>query len=1220
MILAPGEKLGGFRIREVIGIGGMAVVYRAEQLSLGREVALKVLSPALGEDEAFCERFRREGRNIAALEHPNIIAVYDLGEADGQLFLALRLIRGETLAERIDARGITLEETVSVLGPVAEALDTAHRAGLVHRDVKPQNILIAANARPYLADFGIAKDLTAAGETVDGGFLGTYDYAAPEQILGQRITPAVDVYGLAAVLYQCLTGQPPYRRNADAAVLHAHVYEPPPIVEPDQPGGARLNRLIARGMAKRPDGRFPSACELIREVEELVGGLPMVRRVASPAFTAIRAPADESGVRSAGSRPDAGGGPETPTASSPHAQYAGTPPLSAAGLAASSSPTPPAAELTPLPVRLRPYGRSSFIGRRREHEALAVALSEVDRLGGQAAFVTGEPGIGKTRLVSEFATDAHAAGVVVLAGRCDNGLNVPYQPFVEALEQLIANAPADLLARHIARYGDSVARLVPALAERAEIQSVATEPSESERFQLFRAVDGLLSAACDRGKVLLVLEDLHWASTPTLDLLRRLVTAPHARALMLLGTCRVAELAAEHPLRELLADLHREPRVRRLDLAGLELGDISELVSGFGELRRGAADAQLIRALQDISNGNPFFVTELVSALIETGALLDVDGRWRLVDGVDLAAQMPVSIGETLDRRLARLPSEARRCLAVAAVVGEEFALDLVVEVAGADAAAMRPAAEAGVVIEVASRPQRFRFAHALMQRYLYGQLRSAQQVELHRQIAVAMEHRAGGERRLGELAQHWLEAVDLDLEAALEYSVMAGDEALTKLAPAEAGHWYGEAMDLLERTHRVAGPERCELLLKLGDAERQAGDRRFRGTLLEAAELAGRIGDDDRLVRAALRNTRGMQSETGVVDAARLATLDSALRIVGEGDSLERAQLLALQAAELMYSGDWSRRVRLSDEALAVARRLDDPDALGTVLNMRFVTLLAPETLTERRANAADAVTVAERLDDPLVRFYAYHWLAYACIESGDILAARSWVAREHEIGDRFRQPTTLWLSQADRANLAIVAGDLDLAEELAVSALQIGQHSEPDAAACHAAQQASIAYERHRLSELVPVLERAVHENPGVPGFRATLALALSHAARPDEARALLERALESNFPDVPYDVTWLTVACIYAQTSSALSHIAAASMLYELLLPWSGQVAFPAFGVWGPVSLHLASLAMTRGERDAAERHLLEASQMAIRAGAPTWGERAAAQRGRLDGMAW
>lgn len=875
----------------------------------------------------------------------------------------------------------------------------------------------------------------------------------------------------------------------------------------------------------------------------------------------------------------------------------------------------------PIPIRLRPSAPPVFADRRREREALARALSEAVNLGRQAAFVTGEPGIGKTRLVSEFAQDAYADGALVLAGRCDDVLRLPYQPFVEALEHLIAYAPAELLQRHIAEYGESIARLVPAL-HATEARMVAEEPSESERYVLFRAIEGLISAACEDGPVLLVLEDLHWAELPTLELLRRLLISPRTWPLMLLSTCRVDGLGEDHPLRELLADLHREPHVLRLDLTGLERADVAELLAGMGDAQRGTPDLLLAQTLEVSTNGNPFFITELVRSLAETGALITEDGRLRLADGVELTDHLPVSISETLARRLGRMNEDVRRCLGVAAVLGEEFDLDLVSEVADAESAsdAVRHAVEEGVLIEVPGRRARFRFAHTLMQRYLYRELGSARQTDLHRQIALAIEGRADrAGSQFAELARHWMGAGDPEVETALRYSILAGDDALAMLAPDEARRWYEGSLDLLARTREAREVQRCELLIKRGEAERQAGDRRFRGTLLEAVEIAQRIGDEDKLVRAALANTRGMQSETGIVDEGRLSTLDSALRIVGDGDSAERARLLSMQAAELMYSGEWERRVGLSDEALAIGRRLDDSDALSTVLNMRFVTLLAPETLAERRANTIEAVAVAERLSDPLVRFYAYHWRAYACIEGGDILSARSWASREQDIADRFRQPTTLWLRRADEANLAIIAGKLDLADELATAALEAGRDSQPDALVCFAAQQASIAFERGRLGELVPLLEQAVLDNPGVPGFRATLALALSEAARAEEARKLFEQAAASSFRDLPYDVTWLAAACIYAHVGSSLGDAVAATALYRMLEPWSEQIAFPAFGVWGPVSLYLGSLALVFGDVDAARRHLLEAARAAIRAGAPIWEAHAAGQLERLAEMA-
>lgn len=287
---ASDETFGGYRILEVIGTGGMSVVYRAEQISLGREVALKVMAPSLVDDAEFRERFRREGRHVAALEHPNIVTVHDCGEVDGRLYLAMRLVRGVTLAQVMRDGGLNAEETVRLLTPIAGALDVAATANVVHRDVKPQNILVDQDGRPYLADFGVAKAGTTIGSSATGGFVGTYNYAAPEQILGRPVTPAADIYALTAVLFECLTGARPYARDAEPAVLHAHVNEPPPTVARGQPGADRCDRLIARGMAKRPASRFASAGEMMSEAAALVASLPASRRKAAPPFTPAEHP------------------------------------------------------------------------------------------------------------------------------------------------------------------------------------------------------------------------------------------------------------------------------------------------------------------------------------------------------------------------------------------------------------------------------------------------------------------------------------------------------------------------------------------------------------------------------------------------------------------------------------------------------------------------------------------------------------------------------------------------------------------------------------------------------------------------------------------------------------------------------------------------------------------------------------------------------------------
>ncbi|HTZ88454.1 MAG TPA: serine/threonine-protein kinase [Solirubrobacteraceae bacterium] len=283
-LLRPGDTLGGFRIDDVIGIGGMAIVYRAEQISLGRAVALKVLSSKLTNDAVFRERFRREGTHAATLEHPNIVPVYDSGEQDGHLYLAMRLVDGTNLAELLHTRGLTAHQTIELLQPIASALDTAHAAGLIHRDVKPQNILITAQGHPYLADFGVAKGSNTDGLTATGSFVGSINYAPPEQIRGLTLTAASDVYALTAVLYQCLTGEVPYPRETDAGIMHAHLTEPPPTLPASVGANSDFHTVFARGMAKDSGARYGHAGDLINAAALSVGRLPSKARRSIPAF------------------------------------------------------------------------------------------------------------------------------------------------------------------------------------------------------------------------------------------------------------------------------------------------------------------------------------------------------------------------------------------------------------------------------------------------------------------------------------------------------------------------------------------------------------------------------------------------------------------------------------------------------------------------------------------------------------------------------------------------------------------------------------------------------------------------------------------------------------------------------------------------------------------------------------------------------------------------
>jgi hypothetical protein len=302
--LEVGTEVAGYRVASFIGRGGMAVVYRAEDLRLGRNVALKLLAPELSKNEKFQQRFMRESRLAAAIDHPNIIPIYEAGEVGGLLYIVMRYVEGSDLKQVIEREAPLDPVRVGrVLRQVAGALDAAHGRGLVHRDVKPGNILLASGAGPededhaYLTDFGLTKRSSSlSGLTVTGHFLGTIDYVAPEQITGNPVDARTDVYALGCVAYESLTGTVPFQRDDDAALLWAHLVEaPPPPRErrPELPDG--LDDVIAKAMAKAPDDRYDTCRELAAAVQAQVGaaGDLAVLRPSRPAEADERPPPDD---------------------------------------------------------------------------------------------------------------------------------------------------------------------------------------------------------------------------------------------------------------------------------------------------------------------------------------------------------------------------------------------------------------------------------------------------------------------------------------------------------------------------------------------------------------------------------------------------------------------------------------------------------------------------------------------------------------------------------------------------------------------------------------------------------------------------------------------------------------------------------------------------------------------------------------------------------------
>jgi hypothetical protein len=304
--LEAGSIFAGFQIESELGAGGMGVVYRATQLALDRTVALKLITPDFASDEDFRERFKRESRLAASIEHPNVVTVYEAGEENGQLYIAMRYIAGTDLLALIRAEdGLEPARAAHLLTQVAAALDAAHARGLVHRDVKPANVLVADGDHAYLTDFGLTKSAASVGPTKTGQWVGTADYVAPEQIMGEPVDARADVYALGCVLYHALTGKPPFVRDSEIAKIWAHVNDPPPALRESAatPPPPAFDGVIRRAMAKAPGDRYPSAGDLGRAATAALEG----RAISEPERSiASGAAAPVTGTRPSAELPEPG--------------------------------------------------------------------------------------------------------------------------------------------------------------------------------------------------------------------------------------------------------------------------------------------------------------------------------------------------------------------------------------------------------------------------------------------------------------------------------------------------------------------------------------------------------------------------------------------------------------------------------------------------------------------------------------------------------------------------------------------------------------------------------------------------------------------------------------------------------------------------------------------------------------------------------------------------
>jgi tetratricopeptide (TPR) repeat protein len=859
----------------------------------------------------------------------------------------------------------------------------------------------------------------------------------------------------------------------------------------------------------------------------------------------------------------------------------------------------------------RPTRRPGWelIGRDRELAELEAGLEDALAGQGRLFLIAGEPGIGKTRLVEQLARQAGERGALAVWGRCwEGGGAPPYWPWAQIIHAIAESADDQTLKSWLGAGAGFVAQIAPELTSRLDATLTASVPSiesPTTRFCLFESTSGFLKRAAAAQPLLLLLEDLHAADEPSLLLLRYLARSLRGVQLVVVGTYRDVDAGRSPEIGNALGELAREGQVTAL--SGLADADVKHLI---GDLAGAAPSAAVALAINEATEGNPLFIREAVRLLASAGKL-DQPGRPDV--------PIPGSVRALIQQRLAPLSADAVQVLSAAAIVGRDFDLSLVGAVCDLPVervlGAVSDAVALGIVIEEAVALGRYRFSHSLMREVIYEALPIPVRVSLHRAVGEAIErlHGADSDSYVAALARHFAEVASAgDGARALRYARRAGDRAMQ-------AHAYEEAIDEYQRALRaleIAGPGvagddpdvpegqlHCELLLQLGAAQVRAGRyAEAKEIHLEAAEIARRLGSPDRLARAAL-GFGEPHVEGGRVNRQLVDLLREALDALSVTDSPLRARLLARLSVELTFSDEVYLTDALSREAVEMARRLGDVQALGDALDARWMAVWGPDGLAERAVLASEILELAYQTGDRDLELRGRAQRATTSLESGDFFSAESDIAAYARVADDLRMPVLQWITLTMQTMRALLQGAFEEAERLADEAFA-AQPERPNAQWAQAMEGSMLRWQQGRLSELRETWQTTVDRFPRLTIGRAWLALAdVERGDRESAGRGL--QMLAEQIPVRPRSGLWLPGLVLAARLAATLDDAEAASALYPSLQPYADQVVAMTMEqpvvCFGSASLYLGLLATTAGGWTEAGQHFETALTVHERLGA-------------------
>jgi tetratricopeptide (TPR) repeat protein len=988
MPLTEGATLGNYEVLARLGEGGMGEVYRARDLKLGRDVAIKVLPATLSQDPVARERLRREAVAAAGLDHPFVCKVFEIGDTDGQLFIVMELVAGETLHSRLSAGAVSLAEALSWAVEIAEALEAAHGRQLVHRDLKPANVMVSTQGHVKVMDFGLAKNMAVddgvtrtiagdvAGPLTDKGMrVGTPGYMAPEQIVGETIDGRTDIFALGVLLAEAVGGVHPFRKPTIAATASAILSEAPLIAS--QKSGevpAPVRQVLQRMMAKLPAERYQSMSDVRRDLMGLATPQP-------GAWTHL------GGSRWASSD------------------------------------------------RIGQSRRWPMVGRDAERNELFARLDRAVGGHGGLVLIGGEPGIGKTRLTEALLEEGRARGCMCLVGHAyEMEGSPPYVPFIEMLEYSARVVPPAALRHALGDSAPEVSKLMPELRQMfPDIPAPLQVPAEQQRRLLFNGYRDFVERSCRMAPIVTVLEDLHWADDSSLQLLMHLAPVMASWPILVIGTYRDVELDVNRPFAKVLESLVRQRLATRMALRRLPAEGVSDLLSAMSGGM--TPPPSLSRIIFSETEGNPFFVEEVFQHLKEEGRLFDDAGEWRRDMRVE-TLDVPEGVRLVIGRRLERLSEQSRRVLTTAAVIGRSFSLALLEAVEGAGREdevldAVEEAEQAHLVAsQRAGRETRYLFAHELIRQTLAESLSMPRRQRLHSKIADAIErvYASTVDKHSSSMAHHLYQAgAASDPDKTTTYLLAAADEARAASASEDALKFVDQALSLWDddRTARVAElhDRRGRILRSLGKPEEAIKELNL------AVERWDPLTHVDALVSSATELGYTYLWQAELPPASKIAT--EVLARVSHATAEQRYPLLLCNAMLVSGTGNCAGGMALLEEADAIRRASKNPMfdlfALAAEAHCRWTMMdLAGADAASRKAAAGfDAAGLPWQAAD-----VAYMQIAFSIYRGQLPTAAESDAidARASRIGHTI----ALGINQLFRSYAAWYRGEVAAAERM--------------------------------------------------------------------------------------------------------------------------------------------------------------------------------------------